>query len=64
MINLGIKWLKILVKSKFLNYSKNKYFYRTIEKLKEDYIKKHGFIFKNVVTVIDREKKGKIDMTK
>lgn len=38
--------------------------YRTVEKLKEDFIKKYGFSFKNIISAIDRQKKGRIDMVK
>ena len=39
-------------------------FYRTIEQLKEDFIKKHGYSFKNVIAMVDREKTGRIQSRK
>ena len=39
-------------------------FYRTIEQLKEDFIKKHGYSFKNVIAMVDREKTGRIESRK
>ena len=39
-------------------------FYRTIEQLKEGFIKKHGFSFKNVLSQIDREKSGRVSAGK
>lgn len=35
-------------------------FYRTIEQLKEEFIKNHGYNFKSVIISIDKEKKGNI----
>ena len=39
-------------------YEKELEFYRTVEQLKENFINKYGFSFKNVISQIDQHNKG------
>ena len=41
-------------------YEKELQFYRTVEQLKENFINKYGFAFKNVISQIDKHNKGEI----
>ena len=41
-------------------YEKELEFYRTVEQLKENFINKYGFAFKNVISQIDKHNKGTI----
>ena len=48
------------LKLKDHKHEKELEFYRTVEQLKENFINKYGFAFKNVISQIDKHNKGTI----